>query len=49
MRFNSSFKEKQQLLMKKYEDGVHEIVLEGDYKGYFYTFLIDEKYEKIFI
>lgn len=39
------FKEKKQFLMDKKEDGVHEIVLDGDYKGYFYTFLIDEKYE----
>lgn len=31
--------------MKKDEDGVHEYTLNGDYKGYFYTFLIDDKYE----
>lgn len=28
-------------LMEKHEDGVHELVLEGDYKGCFYNFLVD--------
>ncbi len=28
-------------LMEKGKDGVHEITLEGDYKGYFYNYIID--------
>lgn len=42
---DDKFSNKEILLMEKGEDGVHEIVLHGDYKGYFYTFLIDKKYE----
>ena len=25
--------------------GIHEIVLEGDYSGYYYTYIVDDKYE----
>ena len=42
---DNKLEDKESFLMKKMEDGVHEIILQGDYKGYFYTFLIDEKYE----
>ena len=31
--------------MTKQEDGVHEIILKGDYKGYYYTYLIDKNLE----
>ncbi len=31
--------------MIKYEDGVHETTIEGDLKDYFYTYLIESKWE----
>ncbi|MBS4538368.1 type I pullulanase [Clostridium sp. D2Q-11] len=42
---NSKSFKKEVLLMTKGKDGVHEIILKGDYNGYFYTFLIDENKE----
>lgn len=42
---NSKSHKEEVFLMTKGEDGVHEQILYGDYKGYFYTFLIDGKYE----
>ena len=31
--------------MIKNEIGIYEITLEGDYKGYYYNYLVDNKYE----
>ena len=31
--------------MQKFEDGTHEVIIEGDLKGQYYNYLIDKKYE----